>query len=182
MFQSSPNRKFQRTKVMGLNQVRFNIGVPKSGSAARLAEESAGSPLGTVRPRAGSAARDAEERKRMEPGATHRGAAIGLRAQGGRAVTAEEMRAASARPWATSQPVTDVPQAVIEHIDSLGQHPVPVAANRTTYISAAGVSEQGISKQVVGENASSGPLQTAAVRIKSLVQSLFSLGDSSSKP
>lgn len=157
-----------------MNQLRFQIGVPKAGSAAREAENSAGAPLGSTRPCAGSAARDAEERKRAEPVISQRGAAVGMRAQGGRVVTAEEMRAASARTSAAPQVSHEQKKAVVvERLASAGD---PVAAQSAAFASSTAVPEQ-----VVEENASSGPLQTAAVRIKSLVQSLFSSGDSSSK-
>lgn len=157
-----------------MNQLRLQIGVPKAGSAAREAENSAGAPLGSIRPRAGSAARDAEERRRAEPAVTQRGAEVGMRAQGGRVVTAEEMRAASARPSAAPQVSHEQKKAVV--VERLAPAGSPVAVHAATFPSFTAVPEQ-----VVEESASSGPLQTAAVRIKSLVQSLFSSGDSSSK-
>ena len=157
-----------------MNQLRFQIGIPKAGSAAREAENSADAPLGSIRPRAGSAARDAEERKRAEPLRTQRGAAVGMRAPGGRVVTAEEMRAASGRPPAAPQVSHEEKAAVA--VERLAPAGIMVAGNQTAFTSFTAVPEQ-----VVEENASSGPLQTAAVRIKSLVQSLFSSDDSSSK-
>lgn len=156
-----------------MNQLRFQIGVPKAGSAAREAENSADAPPGSIRPRAGSAARDAEERKRAEPVTTQRAAAVGMRAQGGRVVTAEEMRAASAKPSAAPQVSHDQKKAVV--VERLAPAEGSIAADAATFPSSTAVPEQ-----VVEESASSGALQTAAVRIKSLVQSLFSSGDSSS--
>ncbi|MGI4854065.1 MAG: hypothetical protein ACRYF4_08500 [Janthinobacterium lividum] len=155
-----------------MNQLRFQIGVPKAGSAAREAENSADAPLGSIRPRAGSAARDAEERKRAEPLQTQRGASVGMRAQGGRVVTAEEMRAASGRPPAAPQVSPEEKKAVV--FERLAPTGTSVPGTQMVSTSSIAIPEQ------VEENASSGSLQTAAVRIKSLVQSLFSSGDSSS--
>ncbi|MGI4758513.1 MAG: hypothetical protein ACRYGF_16885 [Janthinobacterium lividum] len=158
-----------------MNQVRFNIGLPKGGSAARIGEDAAGQGLRSVHPEGGSAARQAEERRRAETVPVQRGASLGMRAQGGRVVTAEEMRAASSAP-------RPEPLASSHGMKVVGtEHPVHASSMAVSAPESAPLTLTTSVLEPTEEIASSGPLQTAAVRIKSLVQSLFSSGGSSSK-
>lgn len=158
-----------------MNQLRFNIGVPRGGSAARIAEEAAEPTPRSVRPLAGSAARDAEERKRVDVLAP-RFAAIRLRAQGARVAEWEDIHRESDVVRFSGEASH---QAQTVSVERAGQVRPDLPPNRTS--DATFSPSTAVPEQVVEESASSRPLQTAAVSIKSLVQSLFSLGVSSSK-
>jgi hypothetical protein len=151
-----------------MNQVRFQIGVPRVGSAARTAENEAkfDSTSGRiVRPEAGSAARAAEEEKKangVQPAQTIAGFSLrgqngmvtrnvsvtqGSLNKGGEQASPNEVAAQPARP---AQPQSPEPLSS-ERRDSNPQQPL------------------------------AGPLRLAASRFQTLVQSLFSPGDTAGK-
>ncbi len=154
-----------------MNQLRFSIGVPRPGSAARTAEDAADAadaPLHSIRPRAGSAARDAEERKRAEGVRPMQRGSIVLRAHG----TPFPETAPIAGPANLTGPQ---PHVVVERLHGgpmLSPAPSPAPGSH-------GLSQTG---QEDAPKMLHGPLQTAVGQIRSLVQSLFATGSSSSKP
>ncbi len=127
-----------------MGQVRFQIGVPKAGSAARSAEsEPRTRSLSSL---AGSAARAAEAARRTQASTFSGAPTISMRAVGG---------------------VVQPPQQVQASNVSTGAVPAQVPTSATepnTQASAATQAE---------DSSQSGQLQTAASRIHSLVQSLF---------
>ena len=149
-----------------MNQVRFSIGVPKAGSAAREAEHAAKSPLRSIVPRAGSAARDAEARNKLEATHLQRSASISMRASGGRVV----------EPVAQVHPSTGKADTGVELSAAGSGLPLSIASNRNGPVVAAAPS--GFS---VPDGSSSGSLHTAAGHLKSLVRSLFFPGASSNE-
>jgi hypothetical protein len=141
-----------------MNQIRFTIGVPKAGSAARIAEEPSDSPTRSILPRAGSSARDAEERKRLEGTPVRRSASISMRASGGRV----------AEPVAQTTTLADKAGVTVARSQANGNLPSSLLNNSSRPVVAAAPPGQS-----VADGPPTGPLQTAAVRLKSLVQSLF---------
>lgn len=154
-----------------MSQIRFNIGVPRGGSAARIAEEGDPQPRRSLGPQAGSAAREAEERKRAEGGSSPRAFAIGLRAQGAR-MAAVEGSVDSTEPL--SQPAVAPTGTLIERHTFAGTDARYVHAGSTPAIAPTSA------EQVTAHEITPPPVTGAASRIKSLVQSLFSSGASSS--
>ena len=141
-----------------MNQIRFTIGVPKAGSAARIAEQSSESPTRSILPRAGSSARDAEERKKLGGTPARRSASISMRASGGR--VAESV--AHADTPAVTAGIT------VERSQADASLPSSFPSNSNGPVVAAALAGQS-----VNDGPPSGSLQTAAVRLKSLVRSLF---------
>ena len=187
-----------------MNQGRFQIGIPRVGSAARLSEEderSKPTPRMSL-PRAGSAARDAEGRKKVERDGALPAPVIGMRAQGGRRVTMEEMIAASKPAGSAGAPAgaaaigTQSPSGVNAVGAQVNDGADISAVQRNTHATGTGisVSTSGNNFPVMsrpsavpsanseGTPASSethtsvfpGPPRSSADRVKSLVRSLFS--------
>ena len=150
-----------------MNQVRFQIGVPRVGSAARNAEDE--NSLDTtsgrlVLPEAGSAARAAEAEKAAGGYLGPTVAGFSLRGQNG-AVTRN----------------TSVTRGVL---NSAGA-PAPLAdAPARPELSAAQCMPEMLPSEKRGSNpeqSRAGPLNLAASRLQTLVQSLFSSGDTTDK-
>ena len=150
-----------------MNQVRFQIGVPRVGSAARNAEQEASLDPASrqfVRPEAGSAARAAEEEKAAGGRTTQTVAGFSLRGQNGTVtrnvpVTQNSLNGAGEQASpneAVAQPVRSVLHQTPETLSSA---------------SRGGNSEQPLA----------GPLRLAASRFQTLVQSLFPPGDTTGK-
>jgi hypothetical protein len=143
-----------------MNQIRFNIGVPKAGSAARIAEHSSESPANSILPRAGSAARDAEERKKLEGTPVKRSASISMRASGGLTQPVAQTSTPAVKAGITverSQAGAGLPSS----FRNKSNGPLVVAA---------------VLEQSVADGPPSGSLHIAAIRLKSLVRSLFPPG------
>ncbi len=147
-----------------MSQIRFNIGVPRGGSAARSVEDGSEARVQSVRPQGGSAARAAEERNRLDGVPARRGVSIGLRAQGGR--SAEDVTGTARATPATATVVRREPLSVPPMIS--GSQALPAAP-----LSADAPAEEHVSFQ---------PPQTVVARLQSLAKSLFSPGGSSTKP
>jgi hypothetical protein len=172
MYRSSAVRNPLRTRpplgCIGMNQVRFQIGVPRAGSAAHRAEQE---DLGTnpgrlVRPVAGSAAKAAEDEKAANGRTAQTGAGFSLRGQNGTVV-----RNAAVTP------------AALNH--RAGVQTPPVEALAQPARPASQQASETLPSNPRGSNAESplaGPLQLAASRFQTLVQSLFSPGDKTGKP
>ena len=156
-----------------MSQIRFSIGVPRAGSAARLAEQ--GPKPASLLPRAACAAADAEQQRAFAPVPVQKPTTTGMRAAGGRVVTAAEMQAAELRAR-TGMPI-DSSLASAEVGRGYGH---AMAGKVSPEQQQAFVSTATVPEQVVKESTLS-PLEVAAGQIKSLVQSLFSSGVSSSK-
>ena len=150
-----------------MNQVRFQIGVPRVGSAARNAEQEANLDATSrqfVRPEAGSAARAAEEEKAAGGGTTQTVTGFSLRGQNGTVtrnvpVTQNSLNGAGEQASpneAVAQPVRSVLHQTPETLSSA---------------SRGGNSEQPLA----------GPLRLAASRFQTLVQSLFPPSDTAGK-
>ena len=147
-----------------MSQIRFNIGVPRGGSAARSAEDGSGRRPLSVRPQGGSAARMAEERNRLEAVPARQSVSIGLRAKGGRA--ASDVTPSGTETVASATVTRRRSESAPQTISSGPQPPVVPR-------SAESIAEQ---------SASSQPPITVAARIQSLAKSLFLPGGSSTKP
>ena len=148
-----------------MNQIRFNIGVPKAGSAARIAEDAAESPSRSMLPRAGSAARDAEERKKAEGVPTRRSVGYSMRATGGRVAG----QATPTKAVISTEPVMERSQTISKlSVSNMEQSNISTISPLLSERSESG-------------NVSAGPLQTAVTRFKSLFESLFPAGGSSTK-
>lgn len=160
-----------------MSQIRFNLGVPRGGSAARIAEDDA-VPTRSIRPQAGSAARDAEERKRVEGVSGPRAFSIGLRAQGAAVPSSAVGTSATVDGTATNREaavlqlgtVTVRRQSAVP-VDSVFVH---TGSSSVALPNAAPLS----AKQADEASVPSMPPVTAVSRVKSLVQSLFSSGSS----
>lgn len=131
-----------------MNGIRFQVGTPRAGSAARIAEQDRQSRgIGTF---AGSAARAVEAAKRAEGASGFTGArTIGMRATGGKAFSPEA---------APTVPPASVPLQAVAQESSTGPM-LPVA--------------QVSAKNQAEEISQPGALQTAVSRVQSLVRSLF---------
>ena len=181
-----------------MGQVRFQIGVPRAGSAARVAEGT--EPLARMPlPQAGAAARDTEQRKKLEGETGAAKPVIALRGTGGRVVSMEEMIAAS-RPagaapmvWQPATPATGLAPAAQEathvkgtiarHIHENATEPAAVAVSITSAPSSVTVagyplptSGGAVSQSAPSMEGSGSPglPRFAADRVKALVRSLFS--------
>ena len=152
-----------------MNNIRFSIGVPGAGSAARIAEDAAGSSLQSRLPRAGSAARNAEERKQSEGITMRRSAAISMRATGGRVPEQAAGTSSSDLSSEERNVVTQRSQAGITFPSS--------SVSNLNASAPASFHNGGTGTQ----DSSPLPQPSAAVRLKSLVKSLFSPGDSPNK-
>ena len=138
-------------------QIRFQVGVPRAGSAARSAEDvlPVQSSLGSF---AGSAARAAEAARQARYNNVTATPAIRMRAQGG------QVSNQSAAQILTSQYAKQVDAMTAPSFASLPAF--PSTAVRTV--------------QPVEGEVSSGVLQIAAIRVQTLLRSLFSSGDRTS--
>lgn len=168
-----------------MSQVRFKIGIPRVGSAARAAEgESSIAPLNL--PSGGSAARSAEDRKKAEstnePGARIL-ANISLRGQNG----GVSQRPATT-PLSTSKSTAygQAIRAAMAPSEDLPGNDSPALpeANRTksnlpTLVPASPPTTSADGTTSV--TSSPGVLQTTAVRFQSLLRSLFFSGDAAGK-
>lgn len=130
-----------------MGQIRFQVGIPKAGSAARSAEQEPRSR--SLSSLAGSAARVAEEAKRTAGSSGFQGApTISMRAAGGKVFQPPAERESVAAASSLPIDVVAAPQAMM-----------PVSE-----VSAITPAE---------ESNQPGALQTAVSRVHSLVQSLF---------
>lgn len=145
-------------------QLRFHIGVPQAGSAAREAEASP-ERFRSLRPQAGSAARQAEEERRQRAldGTTRplhtttlhmRGAS-----QGESATISSAFSAADPRPAQTAAESA----AALPSLD-------PAEQTTAGAITAPATPDNVTASQTSPE---SGPLQTAAAKFKTLFRSLL---------
>jgi hypothetical protein len=150
-----------------MNQVRFQIGVPRVGSAARKAEQEANFDATSgpfVRPEAGSAARAAEEEKAAGGRTAQTVAGFSLRGQNGTVTR--------------NVPVTQ---------NSLNRAGEQASPNEAVAQPAPPVLQQApetLSSESRGSNSEqplAGPLRLAASRFQTLVQSLFPPGDTAGK-
>ena len=146
-----------------MSNVRFQIGIPRAGSAARISEEEGWRPS-SIKPVAGSAARDAEERKRAEGSMPKRATAVAMRASGGVPFRVDEQ----------GVPIPDASTMKEPRISS-----EITGADRITNsykVSSDAVAPLATSLE---RNSSTkdpvrpGALQSAAARIQSLTRSLF---------
>ncbi len=179
--------------------MRFQIGVPRVGSAARLAENAepvARMPL----PRAGSAARDAEQRKRLAGEARMPPPVLGLRGTGGRVVSMEEMIAASRSPGTTAPAKTEAafasqpPASALQRVrpadleadgssfemrgttaspDAVSTPAAHPAVTITGYPQSTLGGAASRSSMATSSSASPDPPRFSADRVKALVRSLF---------
>ncbi len=170
-----------------MGQIRFQIGTPRTGSAARSAEESH-SPAedgGWTRAKkvalSGSAARAAEEAKRAEGIGPKQSNTIGLRASGGAVVDRETMMQHSALPGRT---------AAVEGSSIISSHKIAAVPadfpegeriSNSRIVSAEAVPSLTTSGEQDGGSRDTtvqpGLLQSAAARIQSLTRSLFQRRD-----
>jgi hypothetical protein len=151
-----------------MNQVRFQIGVPRAGSAARIAEnessriDSTSGPF--IRPEAGSAARAAEQEKASGSQTAPTIAGFSLRGQNGMVTRNVSVTQGSLnRVWEKESPNETVAQPAPP---ALQQTPEPLPSE-----SRGSNSQQPLA----------GPLRLAASRFQTLVQSLFSSSDTTGK-
>ena len=172
-----------------MGQVRFKIGIPGVGAAARAAEgQPSVAPLDL--PKGGSAARAAEERNRAGRKSTGSAdspsartiANISLRGQNGQ-VSQRLMPTStpSSRSTAFHQAVHDLTGPHEPAADEMGKA-LPGAPH--TNLSSHSVSSS-VPATSAGDSStvdlSPGPLQTTAVRFQTLLRSLFSSGDAAGK-
>ena len=159
-----------------MSQIRFNIGVPRGGSAARIAEDGSQESTRSIRPQAGSAARAAEERNRAESSAGPRAFSIGMRARGARASVPPGASGGAAASSTTVEPRASetVSRQSAGPVSSVYVH---AGSSTTTAPSTAPLSAE----QADEAFASSRPPIKAASRVKSLVQALFSSGSAPGK-
>ncbi len=130
-----------------MGQIRFEVGIPKAGSAARSAEQEPRSR--SLSSLAGSAARAEEETKRTAGSSGFQGAPkISMRATGGKVF----------QPPAEHESVAELPSL-----------PIDVVAARQAMLPVSQVS----AITPAEESNQPGALQTAMSRVHSLVQSLF---------
>jgi hypothetical protein len=149
-----------------MGQIRFQIGVPRAGSAARSAErEEEVNPVGRLNlPRAGSAARAAEAEKAVSASVSRPQAGFSLRGQNG-VVT-------------RNTPVTSAA------FNSAGTQVAPLAARPPhdgPAPSSVSTPEPAKSSSVASAQSTAGPLQLATSRFQALVRSLFTSSETSSK-
>ena len=151
-----------------MNQVRFQIGVPRAGSAARSAEREAKfdtTPGRIVRPEAGSAARAAEQEKANGEPTAQTIAGFSLRGQNGMVTRNVPV---------TQGPLNRVWEEQVSPNESVAQPARPVLQQTPEPLSPE--KRDSNSPQPLA-----GPLRLAASRFQTLVQSLFSQGDTSGK-
>jgi hypothetical protein len=149
-----------------MGQIRFQIGVPRAGSAARNSEqeEAITSVERLALPRAGSAARAAEEEKAASGPISRPQAGFSLRGQNG--IVTRNNPVTSATFNSAGQQVTPLGTRL--------PHDAPVPPS---------VSTPELAKSNGGTSAQSaaGPLQLAASRFQTLVRSLFTSSETSGK-
>ena len=151
-----------------MNQVRFQIGVPRVGSAARNAEDE--NSLDTtsgrlVLPEAGSAARAAEAEKAAGGYLGPTVAGFSLRGQNG-TVT---------RNTSVTQGALNSAGGPVSPVEAVARPEPPAAQHNMSELLP---SERRGSNP---EQSRAGPLHLAASRFQTLVQSLFSSGDTTGK-
>ena len=164
-----------------MSPVRFQIGVPRAGSAARSSEGAYASPENDGWTRAkkvalsGSAARAVEERKRAEGLQAKQGASIALRATGGAVVDRETMMRESAAPGSVSLQETYSREKPVISSD------FPLAERiSTTHTGSAGTVPSLTEHSTQDTSVQPGLLQSAAARFHSLTRSLFQRKEASS--
>ncbi len=169
-----------------MSQIRFGIGVPRAGDAARSSEEHTSGSDGWTRAKkvglSGSAARAAEDRKREEGVAAKPSNTIALRASGGAIVDAATMLQHSTAPAKPASGESSSRENAVSatHFSEAER----ISSSRT--VSPAAV--PGLAVNGEPEHRSSdtsvqpGLLQSAAARIQSLTRSLFQSRDANSQP
>jgi len=148
-----------------MGQIRFQIGVPRAGSAARSEEQEkditqAGR---LVLPRAGSAARIAEEEKAASDPVSRPQAGFSLRGHNG---TVTRNTSVTSTTFNSVGPQATPPGATVPH-----DAPVPPSVSTPLAESRSDASAP----------SSAGPLQLAASRFQTLVRSLFTSSETSGK-
>ncbi len=169
-----------------MSNIRFQIGVPRAGDAARDAEARAsGSNDGWTRARkvalSGSAARAAEERKRTEAAGQGQGSrSIALRATGGAVVDRDTMLRHSSTPFHAAELETSSRENSVTAPDFSGTgritSPHTVSADTVSGASATAGAGHGTQEN----QGSSGLLQNAAAHLQALTRSLFRRRDANS--
>ncbi|WP_419805294.1 hypothetical protein [Terriglobus sp.] len=149
-------------------QVRFRIGVPGAGSAARDAE-SARDSFRTLRPEAGSAARQAEEERRnADIPAMRRMNSTTIRMQTPSQRPAEWMKSASESAEAQPRKAENGASAA----SNLPSSPVPsMSAEKPAAALAPAGTLSGA--EPTHNSLEASPLQTAAAKFRSLFRSVF---------
>ncbi len=151
-------------------QLRFNIGVPRAGSAAREAE-SGREGVRSLRPEAGSAARQAEQERRdaerwYQEDAPKRVGPTTIRMQTPRRRAAEENTSLTENPRREAREGVRVPS---------GQPVAPLLATPVQEMPNTVASPAGLPAGAVPTPTSThlAPLQTAAAKFRSLFRSVF---------
>ena len=164
-------------------QIRFNIGVPRAGSAAQDAESSR-EHFRSLRPEAGSAARQAEEARReaQADGAARPARMATLRMRG----ISEDRSARVTSTIASTDPVAGLtaaqssatPTFAVEAAvpdsaasPSAQTFPIPASAAQPFADTGAGAPDR---VSALPTSLASNPLQTAAAKVRSLFRSMLS--------